>query len=499
MKKTILGILLFGLTAGLYAQNQNFYDAAIASTSEINGTARFVAVGGAMGALGGDASTVSYNPAGIGVYRSSELTISGNIHWTNTTMGSNAPSNYISANLSNVAYIGTWLNPAEKGLITLNFGISFNRLKNFAREGHYTSNQEGSATEFIANQTNGTDPSNFTNDMGVYDNPNVGWRSILGFRSYLIDPIADNNYLSYYDKIGRGNVKSNHQFSEYGGIDEYGLSIGGNVENLFYWGMSFNCDYLYYHKQIGQKESFKDGNAYTMHTNYTMEGCGFSYKVGVIFRPVNWLRIGGAFHTPTWYYMQDWTSANTSYINPTKGNVEYEDTPVGEGHFYLESPLSAMGSVGFVLGKFGFIGFDYQYTNSTGMVLKDSFKEDQVVMNDAAKNAYNDTHAFRIGAEFKPVDALALRIGGGYTMPSVKEGATRYYYNNDVRCDMDYYNTKDSYNVTAGIGYRVGRHAVDLSYVWQVNNADYYAYQGADPVSMRSVRNQIILSYGVRF
>ena len=116
MKRTLIGILLFGLTAGLYAQNQNFYDASIASTSEVNGTARFVAVGGAMGALGGDASTVSYNPAGIGVYRSSELTISGNIHWTNTSMGGETPGNYISANLANVAYIGTWLNPKEQGL-----------------------------------------------------------------------------------------------------------------------------------------------------------------------------------------------------------------------------------------------------------------------------------------------------------------------------------------------------------------------------------------------
>lgn len=500
MKKTLLGILLFGLTAGLYAQNQNFYDASIASTSEINGTARFVAVGGAMGALGGDASTVSYNPAGIGVYRSSELTISGNIHWTNTSMASLAPANYISANLSNVAYIGTWLNPKEKGLISLNFGIGFNRLKNFSREGRYSAHQQGSATQFIANQTNGTDPSNFTgDDYADYENPNLGWRSILGFRSYLIDPAGDTDYLSYYDKIGGGNVRSNAQFSEYGATDEYSLSIGGNVENIFYWGMSFNCDYLYYHKQVGQQEIFNDGNAYTLHTNYTMEGCGFAYKVGFILRPLNWLRIGGAFHTPTWYYMQDWASASISYKDPINNVNDIKKTPISEGQFYLESPLSAMGSVGFVLGKFGFIGFDYQYTNSQGMVLKDSFKADQLIMNAAAKNAYNDTHAFRIGAEFKPIDALALRIGGGYTMPSFKEDATRYYYSNDVRCDMDYYNTKDSYNVTAGIGYRVDRHAVDLSYVWQVNNADFYAYQGADPVSMRSVRNQIVLSYGVRF
>jgi hypothetical protein len=64
---------------------------------------------------------------------------------------------------------------------------------------------------------------------------------------------------------------------------------------------------------------------------------------------------------------------------------------------------------------------------------------------------------------------------------------------------MDYYNTKASYNVTAGIGYRIDRHAVDLAYVWQVNQADFYAYQGADPIGLRSVRNQLVLTYGIRF
>jgi hypothetical protein len=101
--------------------------------------------------------------------------------------------------------------------------------------------------------------------------------------------------------------------------------------------------------------------------------------------------------------------------------------------------------------------------------------------------------------EFKPINDLALRIGGGYTLPSMQANAERPYYYNDVRCDTDYYNTKDSYNVTAGIGYRIDRHAIDLAYVWQVNNADYVSYQGADPIGMRSVRNQIVLTYGVRF
>lgn len=502
MKRIFLGIFLSGLTLGVFAQNQSFYDVAQAATSEINGTARFVAVGGAMGALGGDASTVAYNPAGIGVYRSSELTLSGNIHWNNSSMGGDSPTNYISANLANVAYIGTWLNPKEKGLITLNFGITYNRLKNYSREGRYTGTKPGSASQFIANMTNGTDPNYFSDDLSKqFMNSDLAWRSILGYQAYLFDPIPDEtNYLSYYDKIGGGNVRTNLQYSEYGSNDEYALSIGGNVENIFYWGMSFNCDYLYYSKRVAQQEVFKDGNAYTLHTNYSMEGCGFTYKVGFILRPLNWLRIGGAFHTPKWYYMEDWSSASISFQDPNKqGSIKTIDTPISNGKFYLESPLSALGSIGFVLGKFGFIGFDYQYTNSNNILLKDSRKALQEEMNLASKNAYADTHAFRIGMEFKPVDALSLRLGGGYTMPVTKAEATRHYYNNDIRCDMEYYNQKDSYNVTAGIGYRVDRHAIDLAYVWQVNNADFYAYQGAEPINMRGVRNQLVLTYGVRF
>ncbi|MEE0973849.1 MAG: hypothetical protein U0L34_07015, partial [Paludibacteraceae bacterium] len=118
MKKIIFIAASLIMTMIATAQNQTFYDGLIASNSELNGTARFVAVGGAMGALGGDASTISYNPAGIGVYRSSELSITGNLHWTNTSMGAQHPSNHINANLANVSYIGTWLNPKAKGIIT---------------------------------------------------------------------------------------------------------------------------------------------------------------------------------------------------------------------------------------------------------------------------------------------------------------------------------------------------------------------------------------------
>lgn len=504
MKRILWITALCGLFSGLQAQNQTFYDALIGSQQEVNGTARFMAVGGAMGALGGDASTVSFNPAGIGVYRSSEITITGNLHWTNTSMGQLSPTNHINANLSNVAYIGTWLNPDNKGLVTFNFGVTYNRLKNFSREGRYSGESNGSLSQFMAQETNGVDPANFSDPIyAQFENEQLSWRSVLGYEAGLFSAVGNTNlYISHYAQnvlqTGLTNTYHHIHFGEYGSNNEFGLSFGGNVENVLYWGMSFNCDYLFYNKQTAYQESMQDNKSFTLNTNYQMEGCGFSYKVGVIVKPVNWLRIGAAFHTPTWYKLEEWASASISYEND-KGHNKTNETPVSNGYFYLQSPLSAIGSVGFVLGKYGFIGFDYQFSNDPYLELEDAYGNLKYEMNDAAKQNLTYKHAFRLGMEFKPINDLALRIGGGYTLPSMQANAERPYYYNDVRCDTDYYNTKDSYNVTAGIGYRIDRHAIDLAYVWQVNNADYVSYQGADPIGMRSVRNQIVLTYGVRF
>ncbi|MBR2493152.1 MAG: hypothetical protein IKB64_06820 [Paludibacteraceae bacterium] len=114
MKKNILCLLaVCAACFNATAQTQSVYDALIASSNELNGTARFMSVGGAMGALGGDASTIFYNPAGIGIYKSSEFTVSLNVDWANTTLSdaSNPTSGYeteTNANLQHMAYVGTW-------------------------------------------------------------------------------------------------------------------------------------------------------------------------------------------------------------------------------------------------------------------------------------------------------------------------------------------------------------------------------------------------------
>ena len=523
MKKHLLLISTLALSVlGAFAQTQTIYDALIASSNELNGTARFMSVGGAMGALGGDASTIFYNPAGIGIYRSSELSVSANIHWNNTSLiNSNSSFNsydtktYI--DLQNVAYVGTWVFEENKNLLNFNLGIAYNQSKKFAREGHFHGMQPHSYTQWIAAMTDGIPVGSLTGDGRInpaYDDDRIPWGSVLAFDSYLTDTkynSQDNIYQSLYDWTGAQPVDQYIKFQEFGSANDFALSFAGNFNNLVYWGMTFECDYTSYGRNITLEVSFADGSAYSLHNTYAMEAIGFTYKLGLIVKPTSWLRIGAAFHTPTTYALEDIYTSKVSYHVYDLGGVlrsGVNETPSSvRGSIRFTGPLKAIGSLGFVLGKFGFIGVDYQYENSTAINdREDNFK-------DLYAHNLQDRHIIRAGLEVKPIGDLSLRLGGGYSTPSVTDNMTRIYYDNDMRVDTDYYNEKDSYNITAGIGYRFGRHSLDLAYVWQVNTADYYPYSPSyakfdgtvfqldnyEPIEMRSVRNQLILTYNVRF
>ena len=526
MKKQILLISALALSIfGASAQTQTAYDALIASGNELNGTARFMGVGGAMGALGGDASTIFYNPAGIGIYRSSELTISGNVNWNNTTL-TNSNSTYnlydtkVNADLQHVAYVGTWVFEENKNLLNFNVGIAYNQSKKYAREGHYHGNQPHSYTQWIAAMTDGIPVGNLANSgqswntNPAYDDKSIPWGSVLAFDSYLTDTkfdLTDNIYQGLYDWSGAKPVNQYIKLQEFGSANDFALSFAGNFNNLIYWGMTFECDYASYGRNITLEETFADRSKYTLHNTYLMEATGFTYKIGLIIKPTSWLRIGGAFHTPTTYVMEDICSSKIVYdVYDLSGKLRsgINETPrsvTGSTHF--SGPLKAIGSLGFVLGNYGFIGVDYQYENTAAI----NDKDDQI--KSLYANDLRDRHIIRAGIEVKPLTNLSLRLGGGYSTTSMSSNMSRGYYYNDMRIDTDYYNEKDSYNITAGLGYRIGRHSIDLAYVWQVNTADYYPYapeytkyngrqfklDSFEPIEMRSVRNQLILTYNVRF
>lgn len=508
----------------------NNYDAGIISTTDLNGTARFMGVGGAMGALGGDASVLLYNPAGIGIYRSSEITLSVNGNWNNLDMNSTRATDG-DFNLQNAAYIGSWNFKRERGLVNFNVGVAFNRMKNFNRNGTYRTFGNGySVTQMMADLAQGQSPDQL--NVHNLDNPDVGFLPILGYSTGAIWSVEDgsgqptSDYISYYDhanNIYRAESENPDAYvpmtmnnyvelRERGYQNEFALSFGGNVSNIFYFGMSFVCNVLDYNIYQTYEEKLSDGSSYDHYSSFNLNGTGFTYKVGVIVKPVNWLRIGGAFHTPTWYAVNTSSHGDMDTYTDLDGISSHEYVDSYAYRSYFASPMKALGSLGFVIGKYCFIGLDYQYENFRGMKISDNMHNENLGMRTMFKdrNTTLDRHTLRMGVEFKPISALALRIGGGYSFPINTESATRIYYDNDIRTDLGYYNTLQSYNVTCGIGYYVGRNAFDLAYVWQVNDAQYHPYSNniqnhpsgvkvPDAVGMHSIRNQIVFTYSIRF
>ena len=131
MKKIVFALLLCGLP--LFLNAQDAFDVLQMSQTELRGSSRFQSMAGAFGALGGDISTLTQNPAGIGVYRNSDIGITLSLDCNSTESGVDK-LNETKFNVNNVGYIGA-IRLNSESVPNLNFGFSYNRLQSFNR--HY--------------------------------------------------------------------------------------------------------------------------------------------------------------------------------------------------------------------------------------------------------------------------------------------------------------------------------------------------------------------------
>ena len=290
---------------------------------------------GAFGALGGDITTLSQNPAGIGVYRNSDIAatidLSNQVSSVNTA-GVKSTDNKFNFSCNNFGFVWT-VRFNQEALKNLNFGFAYNKQKSFDRT--YKTSYSGitgasSLSGYIAKLSEGYTADNLGySDNSSYDpydqNP---WLNVLGYQSYLINPksTASNTWGSI---VGNGSTATGDLYvREKGSIDEYNFNIGGNIYNVFYWGIGLTVTDFSYDVQSGYGENFTNGylpdangvmgspNAngwYLMQNMLHTNGSGFKANLGVIFRATNNFRLGFAFHTPNYYKMTDTYSASVKY------------------------------------------------------------------------------------------------------------------------------------------------------------------------------------------
>lgn len=561
MKKFIISSLAIASVAVTFAQSP--VDAMSLSQTELRGSARFMSMGGAFTALGADLSALGQNPAGIGMYRGSDigLTLGIDINSNKTVWdGGNNTQNFTLANLNNAGYVGTmFFGDSQEN--TVSWGFSYNRLFRFNRT--YTgglSNMQTSLTNYIAAITNGTDPSLLWKEgpdgKHLYPYENYGldapdWMSVLFYNSGMInsETMANGDETSWYRGLwqyggtdGDGNrVKpssGNADFliREKGYADEYNITLGGSVMNLVYWGigvgitdMDYTQEYLY-NERIDRAlvPAYPSGymlgtvNTSDLYSFKKITGTGVNVKFGAILKPINELRIGIAVHTPTYYALTSSSFYSTMFNFSSEYEPEYgfhgsEETPWDEYNFKLNTPWKLMAGVAGVIGGRAILSVDYQYDAYGDMKLKYDDGDAMTGNNENIGRYYKATNTVRVGAECRVTPQFSLRAGFNYvTTASGKDLEDANTDKNINGMEVSTAGGNPSYAVsnstsyiTCGLGYKVSGFYIDLAYVHRHNSSTFNAFTPftdydnvftyAPSAKLTDNRSQIVATVGYRF
>ena len=469
MKKYII-MALAALPVAVYAQSP--VDAYQISQNDLKGTARFMSMGGAFGALGGDLSTLSQNPAGIGVYRSNELGVSVDLDIQSATtnyMGLESNKKNTNFYLNNIGGVAA-IRLNNKFLPNFNIGFTYNKGASFNRAyrggigslktslSNYIAGIANSyeLTEADVKSTNSYDPYN----PGPQDRY-VPWSAILGYDSYLISPEGPEGQPNWQGQFGNGTQGSGfYNVRESGSLDEYNIAIGGNIANVLYWGMNFDIVSVDYNISSLWGESMRNAYVYNpevgrvrqmdanwgMTNLYNMNGTGFNYQLGLIVKPIQQLRLGIAFHTPTYFNLtENFYAERVDYDYPFKDGNYYAETNDGDPTYNkvnLQTPWKVIVSAAGVIGSKAIISMDYEWNSTRDMkyteandyswgwndwddwgYYSNNSPTPEQEANNQIKVMYRNSNTIRVGAEYRVLPSLSIRAGYSWTSSPVTREA----------------------------------------------------------------------------
>jgi len=542
MKKKVFALLLCGLPLIINAQDA--FDVLQMSQTELRGTSRFQSMAGAFGALGGDLSVLTQNPGGIGVYRNSDLGITMSIDRNSTTAGVDKMTQ-TRFNVNNVGYIGA-IRLDSEWVPNLNFGFSYNRLQSFNR--HYvggvinipTSMSNFVADEFVNMQGFDHDDLYSTDGFNPYFDEYAPWAAVTMYdmptKTYGRVGIINSNGDYMQGLFGDGTIgDAYYEVDERGHADEYNIAFGGNITNKVYFGLDFGILDLDYRSFQAYEEDMD--YAYVMAddrdllaspiTNHNTranwglynylhsEGTGVNFKFGLIWKPLQALRLGAAFHTPTYYDMRDTYYVEASLRAYKDGNQLYAaDKGSNDGYDYsstytIKTPWRFMGSVAGVIGTNGILSLDYEYVANETMRIGDDRDNDYPDVTNNVKTYFKPSHIIRVGGEYRVNPKWSLRAGYSYKTTQVEKGVDNYDYNiATVGTNPAYQYDNAVHNITCGVGYRYKSFYTDLAYVHKIRESVYNAFSpindqfGYEPnvsADVKDHNNRFSLTLGIRF
>ena len=484
MKQLSFCLLLVAVATTAQAQDTYLNDRAT-NTSDVIGTARYVGMGGAMGALGADISVISNNPAGIGLMRkgSFSFTLGGQIQDAPPADGDSRGA-FSFDQIGFVLPMSTFVDNGSR----VNFAFNYQKKANY-NQGILAAQPLNGISQadmfaWIANTIVKSDAKGYYFDSPFYDNLYTA-----GFFKEHTNANGD----TYFRNTSRSQTGYYYRSSS-GSLQGFDFNVSGAVQDRYYWGLTIGIDHMIYKQDASYEENCLDPDAsYILYQNQELKGCGFNFKGGVIIRPIeeNPLRFGLTVETPSWYMLKHTALAGLSVVKDGR----YTSPSYMNDDNYLEyniySPWKFRASIGSTYDRFFAWDVEYEYSmnNFTKMGYPDNFSNNynssvsmtkDRAMNQMTKNNIRGVHNFRAGFEVKPVSGFAVRGGYNFFSSPYKKNARL-----DQTCDSpafdwststDYVNLGATHLITVGLGFQGKHFFADLAYKYRYQRGDFFAF-----------------------
>jgi len=450
MQKVLCFVFVISM---LNLTGQTAFDALRYSTLDITATARNMGVGGAMSGLGGDFSNLSTNPAGIGVFRYSEIMltpaltrINATATLENTTMPDeikSAENKFLLSNLGGIFVGNPYATPKWR---VFNFALGYNQLASFEQDFEYEGISKGSIVDRFLEQANGNNFSDFESNL-----------AIDAIAVYDID--NDGIYESDFTGNAEANITKNQVVTRSGSTGELLVGFGGNYNDKLLMGFTLGIPFLSFTEDKEYEETDPDDEVpFFTNLSYseklTTSGAGLNAKLGFIALLTKQIRLGVAVHTPTVYALEDSFSTSLTYTYDDQGIISNQEvSPDGLFNYRLRTPWRVLGGASILIRQFGFVTTELEWlkydnarfnltSNSTDPEDERYEKELNAQINSRFRSAMN----LKVGGEMILIKVLRLRAGIGL-------GFSPYSGETEV-----------NRLISAGFGYRKGKFYTDAAF-----------------------------------
>jgi len=505
MKKTL--ILAIGLLAMTTVNAQDITDAVRYSDDNIQGTARFKAMSGAFGALGGDLSAVSINPAGSALFNNSyaSLSISYQDNKSNTNyFGSKSSNNEINFDLNQAGGVFVFKNTRSDSQVRkFVLSINYEQTNNFNNEFFASGMNNSSIDNYFLQYAQGLrldeisafDGESYTDAYGdigaIYGYNNQ--QAFLGYESYILEPDTyDDDNTGYSSNISPGTF--HHEYSHYttGNNNKLSFNAAMKFNENFYLGLNLNSHFIDYNRTTYLFESNTNPgsliNEVGFENNLSTYGNGFSFQLGGIVKLNEILRIGASYDSPVWYNMNDETTQYLAAVRNESGdNISQVIDPRVVNVFAdykIQTPDKITGSLAFIIGQKGLISFDYSRKDYGKTKFKPSDDSYFRTLNNDINNILTASNTYRLGGELRH-NQLSFR--GGYRLEQSPYKNSNFY--------------GDLKGFSLGLGYSFGNTKLDFAY--ENSKRDYnqqlYRVGLTDSVGINSKNDIITMTLSTSF